>query len=187
MLQPATLSKNRLWHWCFPIDSAKLLRNLFYRTLLVAAFAFSSFEKKEALSTRYCYHFLIILWNNKSHLGTVNMIFLSLPYLKKDNCIAEWTCCVYLYATYSSCVIIPYTYICISRGLYIKVGLSPSKQIVASMKAFQKLMKNNVLFILKAFFVLKIFKFLSCLSLSLCLLLFLYLSLISKFMSSQPG
>ena len=45
----------------------------------------------------------------------------------------------------------------------LKVGLSPSKEIVlfASMKALQKMMKNAFYFILKSLFVLKIFKFLS--------------------------
>ena len=35
--QPATLLKKRLWHRCFPVNFAKLLRTLFYRTPPVAA------------------------------------------------------------------------------------------------------------------------------------------------------
>ena len=34
-LRPATLLKKRLWHWCFPVNSAKFRRTLFfYRTPL---------------------------------------------------------------------------------------------------------------------------------------------------------
>ena len=37
-LRPATLLKKRLWHSCFPVNSAKFLRTpFFYRTPLVAA------------------------------------------------------------------------------------------------------------------------------------------------------
>ena len=36
-LRPATLLKRSLWHRCFPVNFEKFLRNLFYRTLLVAA------------------------------------------------------------------------------------------------------------------------------------------------------
>ena len=33
-LRPANLLKNGLWHRSFPVNSAKFLRTLFYRTLL---------------------------------------------------------------------------------------------------------------------------------------------------------
>ena len=33
-LEPATLLKKRLWHRCFPVNLAKFLRTLFYRTPL---------------------------------------------------------------------------------------------------------------------------------------------------------
>ena len=36
-LRPATLFKKRLWHRCFPVNFAKFLRTLSYRTALVAA------------------------------------------------------------------------------------------------------------------------------------------------------
>ena len=43
-LRPETLSKKRLWHRCFPVNFAKLLRTtFFYSTPLVAACVFKSF------------------------------------------------------------------------------------------------------------------------------------------------
>ena len=38
-LRPATLLKKRLWHTCFPVNFAKFLRNLFYRTPLDDCFS----------------------------------------------------------------------------------------------------------------------------------------------------
>ena len=38
-LRPATLSKTRLWHMCFPVNFAKFLRTLFFHRIpLVAAY-----------------------------------------------------------------------------------------------------------------------------------------------------
>ena len=47
-LRPATLSKKRLWHRCFPVNFAKFLRTPFlqntYGRLLLPVFALDSFE-----------------------------------------------------------------------------------------------------------------------------------------------
>ena len=50
-----------------------------------------------------------------------------------------------------------------SAAIFIKVGLSPSKEIcvICLIESPLKMMKNAFYFILKALFVLKIFKFLS--------------------------
>ena len=49
---PATLFKKKLWHRhrCFPVNFAKFLRTVFYRTPLAAAFGFIDFKIQWALS-----------------------------------------------------------------------------------------------------------------------------------------
>ena len=44
-LRPATLSKKRLWHKCFPVNFVKFLNTFFTRTLLVAASVKTEFSK----------------------------------------------------------------------------------------------------------------------------------------------
>ena len=42
--QPATSLKKRLWHRCFPVNSAKFLKTFFYRTHPGAASEISTFR-----------------------------------------------------------------------------------------------------------------------------------------------
>ena len=51
-LRPATLLKWRPWHKCFPGNFAKVLKNLFYRTPLVAA----SEIKIKCIKLRYIFY-----------------------------------------------------------------------------------------------------------------------------------